>query len=1194
MRGNTVKSLIPWFCLVATASANVALANDGLDAYRQGNYIKASEQLATDTDKDPIIDYYMGNMRLYGYGQLKNNTSAMRSFQHAAEKGYLPAQRIMALYALQHLKNPEQAFYWFKKSADANDTPAQMYCAAAYLFGVGVKKNQELAKRYYIAAAKSGNSIAQVTLAESFLDSRQIANKKLGLIWLNKSVAQNNPQAQLRLGEMYANGTLVSVDMVKAKELIGLSSAQGYLPAINQMGVLAQKENDWEKAKEWYTKAAMAHYIPAEMSLSQLYMQDKCPFHDAHLGFLWMLKAAQNGFSDAQLALATMYKNGQGIEVDENLAKEWQLKAAESVKDTPLSAQIKAAQWLSMGKADNVIASGYHLKGIFNDWQNPDALKENNYNQAPQMDVITREALYKPNFVMTSPNEIAISEYYDVLATVLGSSSPHEDLALPHYSLEKQLTAQQQQDSLSSSNIPKVGNKDKDSLSASEQTNSENQALLKHLQGRAVLGDSTAQFALGQMYQEGIGVNKDVQEAIKWYELASAQQDLRAEYNLGLVYLEGSGIPADYQKAITTLRDAAFKGNDHAQYALARIYEVGYRNAAGEVVIPPDQEEAIEMYDLAAANDYGLAQYRLAEMLVREKKTEMTVAVKQQHHQMIKELYQGAFSAGIEQAALPLAFFNAMDKDKSKQKQALEVAKKEANSGNAGAALLLGLLYDRGIAIAASQSEALHWYQQAPLNPVTAFILGTYYSQGIGLSQDVEKGKILLQQAAEAGFSYANLNLAVMKQKAGETFLPELDKALALGNSSAGLLLADYYLSLANDDTQMKQARDIYQHFADKGDKDGQLKLGFMLEQGLGGEVDAVNAEKWYSLAADQNQVVAQYLLGHLYQLGSVGNQPDYAAAKKWYSSAQSNYAPAAVALGFIYDTVDDNYQQAVASYQLAATQHDPIGEFNLGLVFEKGKGRAVDFAKAKELYQEAANLGHSQAMVQLAGIYFNGQVGSRDEEQALLWYKKAAALGEREALYQLGLLSETGVATKLDFSDAIHYYQQAADKGDAKALLALARIYQYGLGVAKDNQQAATYYKTLAALGNAYAQYQLATFSYEGVNGKRMPQQGKQLLQQAQENGSQQARNVLQWLDAQAQERTSFIEPVFLSQTLTTAEQPADLMYFDALNEWNRGNEKSTKVILNRLITQFPDYTPAKRAYEELNQQLTSLSIFG
>lgn len=1164
--------LLPWLCLAATTGINTAFANDGVDAYREGKYTQAAEQLLQDANKDPIINYYIARMRLYGYGQLKNNITAMRYFQFAAEKGFLPAQRILALNALLEENNFEQALYWFKKAADANDLQGQMYSAAAYLFGVGVKKNTEVAKRYYIAAAKAGDSIAQYTLAESFLDTRQLANKKLGLIWLNKSVDQKNAQAQLKLGELYANGIVVPVDLAKAKELINLAIAQGHLPAVYQMGELALKQNDLPQAKEWFTKAAMVHYAPGEIALSKFYTNEKSPFYNAHLGFLWMLKAAQNGSNEAQIALANMYKNGLGVDVDENLAKEWQQKAAVAVKDSPVLAQIKASQWLSMGKANTFEGSGYHLKGILSDWQNPEALKENTYNQPPKMDVVTRETLYKPNFVMINPNAIAISDYYDALATTLGGSPQQGDLVFPRYPLDKQLPNVQQ-----NNNTAQM----------------DDQALFKHLQARAVLGDTTAQFTLAQMYQDGVGTNKNMEEAIRMYELASAQQDLRAEYNLGLIYLDGQGVPADHEKAITLLRDAAFKGNDYAQYALARIDELGYRNTAGELVIQPDADQAMSMYELAAANDYGLAQYRLAEMLVREKKPGLSVAAKQNRNHTLKQLYEGAFAAGVNQAALPLAFFNAMDNDSNKQAQAFAAATKEAKTGNAGAALLLGLLYDRGIGVAADSSEALHWYQEAQSNPVTAFILGTYYNQGSGLGKDTDKGKALLQQAADAGFSYANLNLAILKQQAGEDFLPELDKALALGNSTAGILLADYYLSLANDANHMKQAREIYQNLAEKGDKDGQLKLGFMLEQGLGGAVDLTNAEKWYNLAGEQGQPVAQYLVGNLYQLGHVGTEPDYALAKKWYSSAQSNYAPAAVALGFINDTVEDDYDQALASYQLAADQKDAIGQLNLGLIYEKGKGRPVDFVKARELYQAAAEQGVSQAMVQLAGLYFNGSGGSRDEAEALSWYKKAAALGERDALYQLGLLSETGVAITLDFSEAIHYYQQAAEKGNAKGMLALARIYQYGLGVDKNNVLAEKYYKQLAELGNAYAQYQLATFYYEGIDGKRMPQEGKQLLQQAKENGSPQARRVLQWLDTQGQEHASFIEPVLINQTPSFAEQPADLMYLDALNEWNRGDVGLSRIILDKLMAQFPDYTPAKRAYEQLNQPL-SPAIFG
>ncbi len=124
-----------------------------------------------------------------------------------------------------------------------------MYCAAAYLFGLGTKKNEDSAKRYYIPAAKSGNSIAQYTLAENFLNGRHAENKKLGLLWLMKAVDQKKSAAQTKLGELYANGTLVAADPIKAKELLNLAVDQGYIPAVYQMGELFQKKAISNKQK---------------------------------------------------------------------------------------------------------------------------------------------------------------------------------------------------------------------------------------------------------------------------------------------------------------------------------------------------------------------------------------------------------------------------------------------------------------------------------------------------------------------------------------------------------------------------------------------------------------------------------------------------------------------------------------------------------------------------------------------------------------------------------------------------------------------------------------------------------------------------------------------------------------------------------------------------------------------------------
>ena len=48
-------------------------------------------------------------------------------------------------------------------------------------------------------------------------------------------------------------------------------------------------------------------------------------------------------------------------------------------------------------------------------------------------------------------------------------------------------------------------------------------------------GDAVAQFILGYMYDEGRGVPKDYDEAVKWYSRAAKQGNKEARHNLGLM-----------------------------------------------------------------------------------------------------------------------------------------------------------------------------------------------------------------------------------------------------------------------------------------------------------------------------------------------------------------------------------------------------------------------------------------------------------------------------------------------------------------------------------------------------------------------------------------------------------------------------------------------------------------------------------
>ncbi|STY30303.1 enhanced entry protein EnhC [Legionella wadsworthii] len=1201
-----MKSLVPWVCLFVASAGQNAFA-DNFSAYRMGNYNSAIEPLMNQSGKNAVADYYLGRIYLYGYGQFKNTLLAIRYFTRSAEKGYLPAIQILAKYTLLHDKDPQQAFVWFKKAADAGDVEAQMFTAAAYMYGVGVKKNADAATRYYINAAKNGNALAQYTLAKNFIDSRNSSNKKLGLIWLNKAVINGNIQAKTKLGKLYLEGKLVDKDEKKGEELLNQAAAQGYAPAMVALGEWALAHDQKDQALEWFKQAGNHQSNEAYLDLAQIYLQQKSPIYDPKAAYIWTLKAAQNGMPQAKRELAEMYQKGIGVEADPEIAKQWlnQANQDESAKNQE-AALAQAALWLSNGTTDKLEQTDFQMKGILSAWHNPTVLGDFAYNQSPQLKKIMRHTIFQPQFELVKPNDVPITSYYDAILNKTPGFQANQ-WTYPHYPLDHQISVLERTNTpiYSRINLPvpyiDANYYDYDDYSQANimdlwtkdwQAQLNYMSVFNHLYFRAILGDARSQFQIGQMFQYGIGVAQSDSSAIIFYQNAAQQQHLGAEYNLGILYLQHAKDKKDYQLALSDLTDAAFKGNKKSQYVLARILSQGITGPDGTVYIQPNPDQATSMLYLAAANNYGPAEYELADNLARQNDSNLSVNIREHKINMIRQLYQGAVDRGVSQALLPLAFYNAMSEDQQKQHKAFQIAREQAASGNENAALLLGLLYDRGIGIKADPGQAIAWYQQSGQNAVSDFILGTYMAQGKGVAQDKTKSMEKLQQSVEDKFSYADFNMAVLQKEQGQDFLPNLIRSYKLGNSHAGIVLADYYLSEGSSLEKMQEAKQIYTGLAEKGDQHAQLKLAFMLEKGLGAEPNLADAQRWYTASADQGNPLAQFLLGRFYQLGENG-EPDYTLAKQWYQKAAAVLPEASVALGFIAETVNDNYVDALKAYEQAAAKGDALGLYNLALMHLYGKGVPVNYQKARDLFVDAATHKVHEAMNQLGAIYFNGWGYPRDTQQALSWYKKAAELGDANALYQLGLLSETGITTKIDFSNAIKYYEQSAEKGNEKAMLALARMYHYGLGVEKNPKLAANLYEKLAARQNAYAQYQLGTYYLEGTAGERSLAKGKQLLQQASENGSVQARKVLQRMEAQTQARVSFIEPIFMNRAPVIDGQEADFMYLQALNEWNQGDEILSRMILQHLVTQYPNFIPAKKAFDQLNQ-VQRLSIYG
>ncbi len=117
-------------------------------------------------------------------------------------------------------------------------------------------------------------------------------------------------------------------------------------------------------------------------------------------------------------------------------------------------------------------------------------------------------------------------------------------------------------------------------------------------------GFHLAQFIVGDMYSNGLGVAQDDAEAAKWYRKAADQSENSADFALVVKYVIAHGTRWEIA-AVKWYRKAAEHGRAWAQYRLGLIYEIGQQG------VPQDYSDAVKWYRKAADQGHAVAQSRL-------------------------------------------------------------------------------------------------------------------------------------------------------------------------------------------------------------------------------------------------------------------------------------------------------------------------------------------------------------------------------------------------------------------------------------------------------------------------------------------------------------------------------------------------------------------------------------------------------
>ena len=101
------------------------------------------------------------------------------------------------------------------------------------------------------------------------------------------------------------------------------------------------------------------------------------------------------------------------------------------------------------------------------------------------------------------------------------------------------------------------------------------------------------QYRIGQLFVDGLGVDRDCLQAAFWYRKSAEQGHSSGQYNLGFMYEGGQGVPQDYTQAAFWYRKSAEQGYSKAQSNLGSMYHRGQG-------VPQDDTQASSWFHKAA------------------------------------------------------------------------------------------------------------------------------------------------------------------------------------------------------------------------------------------------------------------------------------------------------------------------------------------------------------------------------------------------------------------------------------------------------------------------------------------------------------------------------------------------------------------------------------------------------------------
>lgn len=456
-------------------------------------------------------------------------------------------------------------------------------------------------------------------------------------------------------------------------------------------------------------------------------------------------------------------------------------------------------------------------------------------------------------------------------------------------------------------------------------------------------GDGESQYRLGTCYEKGEVIDRDLNEAVKWYSLAAEQGNANALFQLGECYHYGHGVEQNDTEACSKYLEAALKGQTKAQSALGRCFFIGEG-------IVENEKNAYIWFQKAAEKDEPEAIGYLAKLF------RFGRCVDQDEAKAI-ELYRKAAELGCAAAQYDLGEiyqYGWCDQPKN-LKAANKLYLMAAENGDPRAQDRLGQCYYYGwYGFPQDYKQAFKWYKIAAEQGFESaeHSLGIFYNEGYGVPKNPKEAEKWFNKAKAhvhpINFNYGSIEDIPLHTPSEEAYLDGLE---------------------CEEKKDFERAFKCYQESAEWDNADGQNALGLCYYHGKGVQQNFDEAFVWFDKAAQM-----------------------------WNIDGISNLAKC-----FYYGRgINQDFSRAYRLFRIASEMGVIDAQLGVGVCLLYGRGTTKDQDKGIEIITKLAEQGHAEAQNDLGFLYEKGDVLKRDYKQAIHWYTKAKEQGYKAAEWAL------------------------------------------------------------------------------------------------------------------------------------------------------------------------------------------------